>query len=56
MIITYNKWGQKVKTITIKASSKNNTETDATNLASGIYYLGANKIVYTKPIKFLKNC
>ena len=56
MIITFNKWSQKVKIITIKASSKNNAEIDATNLASGIYYLNVEKIVFTKPIKFLKIC
>lgn len=48
--------GQKVKTLTNKASSKNNTEIDATNLARGIYYLYIENCVCTKPIKFINIC
>lgn len=56
MIIINYTLGQKVKIITIKVSSKNNTKIDATILTGGIYYLSVEKIAYAKPFKFLKIC
>jgi hypothetical protein len=44
MIIIYNSLLQKLKTLTIKVSSKNNTGIDATILAGGIYYLSIEKL------------
>ena len=54
MIIIYNSLGQKLKTTTIRASPKNNTEIDATILTGGIYYLSIDNIARTKPINFIK--
>ena len=56
MIIIYNSLDQKLKTITIKASSMNNTGIDATILAGGIYYLSIDNIARTKSINFIKIC
>ena len=56
MIIIYYTLNQKVKTITNKRSSKNNSQIDATNLVHGIYYLSIETIAYMKPIKLLKIC